>query len=201
MARPSLEGRSILVVEDEPFIVLDITQQFEVTGAALTTTNTLKHALILVEHNGLAGAILDHALPDGDSSELCARLKARGIPFMIYSGFNTVSGACAGALHIAKPAPDGALVAAMEGLIMSDAISKMEVGPLLAEQRRTADEYRVVEKVVQDLHKSLAATSFDQVGRAEAAAHIVSRTADLMRLGQQMLDLDASVIAASLRSS
>jgi DNA-binding response OmpR family regulator len=180
---------------------MDITQQFEVTGAALTTTNTLKHALILVEHDGLAGAILDHALPDGDSSELCARLKARGIPFMIYSGFNTVSGACAGALHIAKPAPDGALVAAMEGLIMSDAISKMEVGPLLAEQRRTADEYRVVEKVVQDLHKSLAATSFDQVGRAEAAAHIVSRTADLMRLGQQMLDLDASVIAASLRSS
>jgi DNA-binding response OmpR family regulator len=201
MARPSLEGRSILIVEDEPLIVMDITQQFEVTGAALTTTNTLKHALILVEHDGLAGAILDHALPDGDSSELCARLKARGIPFMIYSGFNTVSGACAGALHIAKPAPDGALVAAMEGLIMSDAISKMEVGPLLAEQRRTADEYRVVEKVVQDLHKSLAATSFDQVGRAEAAAHIVSRTADLMRLGQQMLDLDASVIAASLRSS
>ena len=201
MARPSLEGRWILIVEDEPLIVMDITQQFEVTGAALTTTNTLKHALILVEHDGLAGAILDHALPDGDSSELCTRLKRRGIPFMIYSGFNTVSGACAGALHIAKPAPDGALVAAMEGLIMSDAISKMEVGPLLAEQRRTADEYRVVEKVVQDLHKSLAATSFDQVGRAEAAAHIVSRTADLMRLGQQMLDLDASVIAASLRSS
>jgi hypothetical protein len=41
----------------------------------------------------------------------------------------------------------------------------------------------VAEKVVQDLHKSLAATSFDQVGRAEAAADIVSRTADLMRLG------------------
>jgi hypothetical protein len=120
---------------------------------------------------------------------------------MIYSGFKTVGGACAGALHISKPAPDGALVAAMEGLIMSDAISKMEVGPLLAEQRRIADEYRVAEKVVQDLHTSLAATSFDQVGRAEAAADIVSRTADLMRLGQQMLDLDASVIAASLRTS
>jgi DNA-binding response OmpR family regulator len=180
---------------------MDITQQFEVTGAALTTTNTLKHALILVEHDGLCGAILDHALPDGDSSQLCARLKERGIPFMIYSGFKTVGGACAGALHIDKPAPDGALVAAMEGLIMSDAISKIEIGPLLAEQRRIADEYRVAEKVVQDLHTSLAATSFDQVGRAEAAANIVSRTADLMRLGQRMLDLDASVIAASLRTS
>jgi CheY-like chemotaxis protein len=197
MARPSLEGRSILVVEDEPLIVMDITQQFEVTGAALTTTNTLKHALILVEHDGLAGAILDHALPDGDSSQLCARLKGRGIPFMIYSGFKTVGGACADALHIAKPAPDGALVAAMEGLIMSDAISKIEIGPLLVEQRRNADEFRVAEKVVQDLHTSLAATSFDEVGRAEVAAEILSRTADLMRLGQQMLDLDASVHASN----
>ena len=67
MQRPSLEGRSILVVEDEPLIVMDISQAFEATGAALTTTNTLKHALILVEHDGLSGAILDHALPDGDS--------------------------------------------------------------------------------------------------------------------------------------
>ena len=91
MQRPSLEGRSILVVEDEPLIVMDITQAFEATGAALTTTNTLKHALILVEHDGLSGAILDHALPDGDSSLLCARLKERGIPFLIYSGFNTVT--------------------------------------------------------------------------------------------------------------
>ena len=123
MQRPSLEGRSILIVEDQPLIVMDITQEFEATGAALTTTNTLKHALILVEHDGLSGAILDHALPDGDSSELCARLKERGIPFMIYSGFTTVRGACAGALHIAKPAAEGALVAAMEGLILGDTVS------------------------------------------------------------------------------
>jgi DNA-binding response OmpR family regulator len=79
MQRPSLDGRSILIVEDEPLIVMDITQQFEATGAALTTTNTLHHALILAEHNGLSGAILDHALGDGDSSLLCARLTERGI--------------------------------------------------------------------------------------------------------------------------
>jgi DNA-binding response OmpR family regulator len=97
---------------------LDITQQFEATGAALTTTNTLKHALILVEHDGLSGAILDHALGDGDSSLLCARLQERGIPFMIYSGYDHLEGACKDALHISKPAADGALVAAMEGLII-----------------------------------------------------------------------------------
>lgn len=102
---------------------MDITQAFEGTGAALTTTSTLEHALILVEHDGLAGAILDHALGDGNSSVLCARLKERGIPFLIYSGFDTVGGACKDALHISKPAADGVLVAAKEGLIRGAFIS------------------------------------------------------------------------------
>ena len=117
MQRPSLEGRSILIVEDEPLIVMDITQAFEATGAALTTTNTLRHAMILAEHDGLSGAIIDHALGDGDSSVLCARLKERGIPFMIYSGYSHIEGPCKDALRISKPASDGALVSAMEGLI------------------------------------------------------------------------------------
>ena len=70
-----------------------------------------------MEHDGLCGAILDHALGDGDSSLLCTRLTERGIPFLIYSGHATVGGACKDALHISKPAAEGALVAALEGLI------------------------------------------------------------------------------------
>jgi DNA-binding response OmpR family regulator len=120
MERKSLEGRSILIVEDEPLIVMDITQAFEATGAALTTTNTLKHALILVEHDGLSGAILDHALGGENSSLLCKRLKERGVPFMMYSGYPSLEGPCSDAMHISKPAAKGALVAAMEGLIRRD---------------------------------------------------------------------------------
>ena len=159
----------------------------------MTTTNTLHHALILVEHDRLSGAILDHALGDGDSSLLCTRLRERGIPFMIYSGYDTIEGPCKDALHISKPAADGALVAAMEGLIMSDAVSKIEIGPLLVEQRRIADEYRALEKVLQQLHKSLATKNFDRVARAETEAGIVARTADLTRLGRRLLEVDASV--------
>jgi DNA-binding response OmpR family regulator len=117
MQRPSLEGRSILIVEDEPLIALDITQAFEGTGAALTTTNSLHQALVLVEHDGLSGAILDHSLGDGNSSLLYARLTERGVPFLIYSGFSAIDGACKGTLHIRKPAAPGELVAAMECLI------------------------------------------------------------------------------------
>ena len=45
------------------------------------------------EHDGLSAAIMDHALSDGDSSELCARLKARGIPHVSYSRYSRVKGA------------------------------------------------------------------------------------------------------------
>jgi len=119
MQRPTLHGRSILVVEDEPLIVMDITQAFEHTGAEVTSTNTLRHALLLAEHDGLSAAILDHALGDGDSSELCARLKERGVPFMIYSGYEKLEGECKGAPHVNKPAKVGELVAAMENLLGS----------------------------------------------------------------------------------
>jgi DNA-binding response OmpR family regulator len=117
MQRPRFHGRSILIVEDEPLIVMDITQAFEFTGAEVTSTNTLRHALLLAEDDGLSAVILDHALGDGDSSELCARLKERGIPFMIYSGYEKLAGACQGAPHVNKPAKVGELVAVMENLL------------------------------------------------------------------------------------
>jgi DNA-binding response OmpR family regulator len=117
MSNTSLAGRSILVVEDEALIVMDITQAFEHTGAEITSTNTLRHALLLAEHDGLSAAILDHALGDGDSSELCARLKERGISFMIYSGYEKLEGDCKGAPHVDKPAKVRELVAAMESLL------------------------------------------------------------------------------------
>jgi hypothetical protein len=47
---------------------------------------------------------MDHALGDGDSSELCARLKQRGVPVMMYSGYQNLEGECKGAPHVNKPA-------------------------------------------------------------------------------------------------
>jgi DNA-binding response OmpR family regulator len=77
MQGPTLLGRSILVVEDEPLIAMDIAQLFAPTGAEITTTNTLRHALLLAEDDGLSAAMLDHSLGDGDRSLLCAPQGAR----------------------------------------------------------------------------------------------------------------------------
>jgi DNA-binding response OmpR family regulator len=118
MKFPALRGRSILVVEDEPLIGLDIRTALELAGAHVTETTTVRHTLILVEHDGLAAAIMDHALADGDSTELCERLEARGIPYISYSGFEPVKGASLDAPFVVKPASMDTLLREVEGLLI-----------------------------------------------------------------------------------
>ena len=112
MSVQKLDGLTFLVVEDEPLIAMDISTTLEHEGAKVTTTTTLKHATLLVEHDGLAGAIVDHSLGDGDTAVLRSRLKERGIPFLVYSGFEV-----AGDPYLSKPATPDQLVAAIERLI------------------------------------------------------------------------------------
>jgi CheY-like chemotaxis protein len=117
MEFPALRGRSILVVEDEALIGWDIREALEKAGANVTATATVRHALILIEHDGLAGAVMDHALADGDSTDVCARLKARGIPYVSYSGFDPVAGAGPEAPHVSKPAPMHILLGTLAALL------------------------------------------------------------------------------------
>jgi DNA-binding response OmpR family regulator len=117
MEFPALRGRSILVVEDEPLIGWDIREALEDAGANVTATTTARHALILIEHDGLAGVIMDHALADGDSTEVCVRLKARGIPYVTYSGYDPVKGASLDAPHVSKPATMDILLSKLEALL------------------------------------------------------------------------------------
>jgi CheY-like chemotaxis protein len=118
MEFPALRGRSILVVEDEMLIGMDIRTALEKAGAHVTATTTVHHALILVEHDGLAAAIMDHALRDGDSTELCARLAARDIPYVSYSGYDPVKGASPDAPFVSKPASMDTLLSALEKLLI-----------------------------------------------------------------------------------
>ena len=114
-----LTGRSILIVEDEPLIALDIGTAFERAGARVTMTSVLQKAASLVEEDGLSAAVLDHALGNGDSSHLCERLQKHSIPFVIYSGFSDTEGACRHAPHVSKPTSPEVLVTMIEGLLCS----------------------------------------------------------------------------------
>jgi DNA-binding response OmpR family regulator len=117
MNSTSLAGRLILVCEDQPLVALDIANAFTEVGARVVTARSLRDALIAVEDGTLSAAILDHALGDGDSSQLGDRLRERNIPFVVYSGFSNLDGAYGDAVHVPKPASSDVLVTTVVGLL------------------------------------------------------------------------------------
>jgi DNA-binding response OmpR family regulator len=122
MERP-LVGRSILIVEDEPVIALDIGEALKSAGARVVMAGTLPEALSVAEEPNLSAAVLDHGLMDGNSSQVCARLKERDIPFVIYSGFGKLDGACSSGVLVDKPAHPQVLVVTIAGLLRGRPIS------------------------------------------------------------------------------
>jgi DNA-binding response OmpR family regulator len=116
MDRPLL-GRSILVVEDEPLIAMNVVHELEAAGASVSMARTLRDALVKVEEPDLSAGVLDHALNDGDASQICDRLDARNIPFVICSGYNHVTGPCSEGEHLRKPVRPDVLVGTLVDLL------------------------------------------------------------------------------------
>jgi DNA-binding response OmpR family regulator len=111
-----LAGRPILIVEDEPFIALDIANRFETAGAVVMTALSHDRALELLEGYDWAGAVVDYGLDGRDGSQVCERLHKRAVPLVIYTGFDEVTGTCAKGVQIAKPANPDDIVRIMEQL-------------------------------------------------------------------------------------
>jgi hypothetical protein len=83
------------------------------------TVQRLADGLRLAGHPALSAAIVDFRLSDGYATELCARLKQRGVPFVLYSGYPHVDEACRSGVVVAKPATSHQLVTAVAGLVGS----------------------------------------------------------------------------------
>jgi DNA-binding NtrC family response regulator len=86
-AMSSLAGRTILVVEDEVLIALDLVQSIKEAGARAILVNTAKVGINFLELSTISAADIDHQVGDEDSANLCEHLTAASIPFEIYSGY------------------------------------------------------------------------------------------------------------------
>lgn len=108
-----LDGRLILIVEDEPIIAMDLQSILGDQGAQTLTAHSIAEALVAVETPSVSAAVLDHALGDGDSSALCRLLAERNIPFITCSGNPHITGACSGVKNVDKPILEDVFVAAV----------------------------------------------------------------------------------------
>ncbi|MSU89123.1 response regulator [Rhodobacteraceae bacterium 2CG4] len=81
-----LRGARILIVEDEPFIALDIAYGVEqVGGTPVGPASTVAQALRILEREQVDGAIVDVDLPDGTIGPVLERLRP-DVPVVVHTG-------------------------------------------------------------------------------------------------------------------
>ena len=114
--KQSLKGRSILIVEDQALISMHIQSILGDVGAKIVTAPNLRTALAAMRDSKLSAAIIDYLLEDGNNSEICKQLNARGIPFVLFSGAPKPTGACAQGSYLEKPTTAKELLASVEAL-------------------------------------------------------------------------------------
>ena len=87
-------------------IAIDIADAFSNVGARVVTVRSLAQAFIVIEDDAPSAVILDHALSDGESLQLCDCLKEHNIPYAVHSGYSPTeyNGAADNAAYVPKPA-------------------------------------------------------------------------------------------------
>jgi len=103
MGSVSFAGCSVLIVEDEPLVALDLRQAFEFAGAHVFAATQFAQALTLAGHPDLSLAVLDYRIGDDTSDAVCRELDRRGVPFLFYSGYDDMLHEWPEAVVVNKP--------------------------------------------------------------------------------------------------
>jgi DNA-binding response OmpR family regulator len=86
----SLQGRRILVVEDEFLIAMEVEDILRALGAEVVGPfGRLGPALIAVQKEALDGAVLDVRLDGETSEQVAAELISRGVPVLLTTGYES----------------------------------------------------------------------------------------------------------------
>ena len=111
----------ILLAEDEALIALELADSLERDGFAVAGPfTTCAAAEAWLEANEPSGAILDNALKDGPCEVLARDLRARGVPFLVYSGHGRTADlpkVFEDVPWIVKPVPTEALLRALRSTL------------------------------------------------------------------------------------
>jgi two-component SAPR family response regulator len=89
--RGKLDGRRVLVVEDEPLVAIDYCNQLCGEGAEVVGPfNRAGQALAFLDTSRVDVAVVDFALADRNSEALQGALESRGIPYIVVTGYPRV---------------------------------------------------------------------------------------------------------------
>ena len=114
------ECARILIVEDNPMLALDLEELLVDAGFKVAAiAGKLEKALALIESGGFDAAVLDANLAGVSASPLASAMTARGLPFIVLSGYSSeqLQGAFSGALLLQKPCRPTQIIQALNNIV------------------------------------------------------------------------------------
>lgn len=119
-AEPAALGKTVLIVEDEPLIALELKEILSDSGYAVWgPANSVASATALLTESDPDCAVLDVHLGGETSEAVAQRLQAAGTPFVILSGYSTeqLPSAYRGAPSLSKPLEPRQLLAELRKML------------------------------------------------------------------------------------
>jgi CheY-like chemotaxis protein len=81
----TLSGQTILLVEEQPIIALDLQTALQDAGAKIVVARDAAEALAHIGHVGFTAAILDLRPASNEHRTIARALKQKGVPFLFHA--------------------------------------------------------------------------------------------------------------------
>lgn len=113
-----LAGQRVLLAKSGGLIAMELHHALTDARAEVIVAGTLARAINLAHSDRITAAIIGSALGGESTTELCHLLKARGMPFLIFSAQPDDDLPCE-APHVPVPAPSDAVVQKLEWVVQN----------------------------------------------------------------------------------
>jgi CheY-like chemotaxis protein len=120
-ADAALEGRRVLVVEDEVLVAMDLESELERCGCVvLGPAPTVARALALIDRERPDVAMLDLNLGGQPATPIVEALEAQGVPYVVVTGYGARGPELPDAPLLAKPVSYRQLIDVISQVLKAD---------------------------------------------------------------------------------
>lgn len=115
----------ILIVDDEPIIALSLEEMLIDAGFKVAAVaHKIDKAIALIESGGCDAAIIDANLAGVSASPVASALAARGLPFIVLSGYSReqLQGDFPGAHFMQKPCRPTQLIGVVSTMVLKSRV-------------------------------------------------------------------------------
>lgn len=200
---PSLDGLAILVVEDHPKAVIEISNSLKSMGAEVETCMTYEEGIDLIKRRPFDAAVVDHNLPDGWGLNLIRDINDLRpycglVMYTVHDDYsiqNALRGI--GASYLAKPASRIGLGESIKSVVKQISSQKLDGSQKIL----IAEDTEAVREILNKQLEALSITADFVTNGKEALEALKSQEYGILFTDLHMPEIDGYQVIQNIRAN